>query len=1302
MGVTIHFSGVAENEANQARVLSIARGFAAEHDWAAEPVDRQPAKLIRLFPIDEPLTVIDASVRRVIQKPATVYESGLKGMAIYPTEQCEPCYLAFDDNGHVQGSIKTQFAGVDLHEHLIELLRKIEPEFDSLSVADEGGYWETSDRQKLQKAFASGEQSIELLVAMLPDSDSAETGVRAESGDIYDILDADGIACNAAIIGEDEEDTDRLRLLADRGVAIAQWRVGEILHELGDVEAAFPLLKRAAKWGVASAQYLLGECFRKGVGVTIDFSQAVFWYSQAAAQNFNEASEALIGRYAEEFNDDYTAEDFVDAAKAGDPYAQYRLALCYWIGRGVDEDPIVAADWFEKSAESGFADSQFFYGACFRDETGREKDAMVAVEWFAKAAAQSSPLAHEALGFARLSGEGIEKNEEWAVRHFRTAADMGLPSAMGVLGDCYSEGRGVEASEEMSFQWFEKAAHLGHSMGMASVGDCYLRGAGVEQNEMLAIEHFREALKIDADNMYAQCCLGECYQRGWGVVRDPDRAAYWFHLAADQGNAYAQMMMGHYYESDMNDVPSFDVAVLWHRRAVEAGFPPAYSRLASMYLDGRGVQRDPAEAFRLWNRGAEAGDDSATTRLGMCFEHGLGVAADPAQAFGLYLQAAEQGDDWARTLAAMCLLRGRGTNRDQAAAIELLREAAEAGHETAQLELGFCYEYGRGVERDVDTASEYYQRATHRSFAPIPLGRFETNQPTDDEDDEDNYSTLFHFTREAAEQGEAWALNNFGAYFHAAHGVAPDFEMALECFQEAAEQNFSQAYDNLGFVYEMGLGVEPNAQAAFEAYSSAAKLGCPGAQASLGYFHHHGMGTEVNLEAAIQWYRSAAEQGEESAAQRLGGLYECGIGVELDLQEALRWYKIAESDPIAEAAVRRVQHILERPSDRDAFALQVMEWIRANGEKRMIEYDNETFRIFPEGDSSFFLALDHLFHAYQMAGRDDRASIFESAIHHWNIAPSGLPESFDEAREDILPAVRPLTYFESLGSQLNTEHEAWPHLVLGEHLGAALVYDMQESMVYLTHDMLDSWGVTIYEVFEAARENLVDLSSDPFIQLREGLFQANGRDSYDASRLLLTTEIRDLGFSGDIIAVAPNRETLLVADADNYGALSALLEKVYESLKDPRPISQMAFELVGDEWRPWLPEPSHSLFADFKSLQLQYFRAAYDEQANLMKKPARTKPNRERAADYSVAVDPDTGEPFSYCVWGPSDLLLPRCEKIVLTAELYGNNSLQASWETIFAKLGDRLQPLEGYPELYRVKTPLNAEEIERLRRELS
>src|ERR1700740_3350334 len=83
-----------------------------------------------------------------------------------------------------------------------------------------------------------------------------------------------------------------IRLLAPVSPTAALRRAVR-LAEQGDVKNAFPLLTRAARAGIAEAEYRVGRCYLEGAGVPPSRPEAARWLERAANQGYVDAQANL-------------------------------------------------------------------------------------------------------------------------------------------------------------------------------------------------------------------------------------------------------------------------------------------------------------------------------------------------------------------------------------------------------------------------------------------------------------------------------------------------------------------------------------------------------------------------------------------------------------------------------------------------------------------------------------------------------------------------------------------------------------------------------------------------------------------------------------------------------------------------------------------------------------------------------------------------------------------------------------------------------------------------------------------------
>lgn len=171
MGVSIHFEGQLKSENDFNSVITAAKNFAQNNEMPYEFFS-DPFK----------------KICRVKAEQDWDYEGPTKGIKIQPDPNSDPLWLEFDKDNYIQEFCKTQFAGIDVHLKIIQLLKLIQPHFIELLVTDEGEYWETNDKTKLQHSFDSYFVAAEKAIAENPKLNGP---FRLDDGRIIDLMEVD-------------------------------------------------------------------------------------------------------------------------------------------------------------------------------------------------------------------------------------------------------------------------------------------------------------------------------------------------------------------------------------------------------------------------------------------------------------------------------------------------------------------------------------------------------------------------------------------------------------------------------------------------------------------------------------------------------------------------------------------------------------------------------------------------------------------------------------------------------------------------------------------------------------------------------------------------------------------------------------------------------------------------------------------------------------------------------------------------------------------------------------------------------
>lgn len=155
-------------------------------------------------------------------------------------------------------------------------------------------------------------------------------------------------------VPKDEAEARRLmKAAADAGIALAAYNYAQMLIQSSPVAGftdAKPYFERAARAGVADAQYAMSQVYAYGRGVpTADLAAARAWLATAAVNGHDTAQIELgiwlINGKGGEKNVAEGARWLRHAAFRGNPIAMNRIAHLYKDGIGVTADKVEAAKW---------------------------------------------------------------------------------------------------------------------------------------------------------------------------------------------------------------------------------------------------------------------------------------------------------------------------------------------------------------------------------------------------------------------------------------------------------------------------------------------------------------------------------------------------------------------------------------------------------------------------------------------------------------------------------------------------------------------------------------------------------------------------------------------------------------------------------------------------------------------------------------------------------------------------------------------------------------------------------------------
>ena len=155
----------------------------------------------------------------------------------------------------------------------------------------------------------------------------------------------------------------------------------------------------------------------------------------------------------------------ISRAADGEAEAQYRLAMKYIYGDGVEENNDVAAGLLERSARQGHVEATYNLAICHHYGYGVREDLKTAFTLYERAAERGHGKAIVMAGRFYLEGTHGEKDHGKAMEYFHKALDSDDMEAVCyaeyLIGKCHAQGFGVEQDAEEALQWYARAAEHG-------------------------------------------------------------------------------------------------------------------------------------------------------------------------------------------------------------------------------------------------------------------------------------------------------------------------------------------------------------------------------------------------------------------------------------------------------------------------------------------------------------------------------------------------------------------------------------------------------------------------------------------------------------------------------------------------------------------------------------------------------------------------------------------------------------------------------------------------------------------------
>jgi serine/threonine protein kinase/TPR repeat protein len=221
-----------------------------------------------------------------------------------------------------------------------------------------------------------------------------------------------------------------------------------------------PDIEAAAKGGVVQAMLLLAEN-----SVATQPAYALDWFEQAAGKgNVTAKREAglQLARHHNASDDAKAFQYLKEAADAGDAFAKYCVAECYYYGKLVPVDENKALTYLQEAAALRNPNAIDLLGSYYRKIHNYDS----AVAYYQQAIAMQYPRSMANLGVMYLLGEGVAKDVPRAVNLFKLAADRNDEVGLYLYGTALTEGINGVKNRNAGTGYIRRAAEMGHPLAI--------------------------------------------------------------------------------------------------------------------------------------------------------------------------------------------------------------------------------------------------------------------------------------------------------------------------------------------------------------------------------------------------------------------------------------------------------------------------------------------------------------------------------------------------------------------------------------------------------------------------------------------------------------------------------------------------------------------------------------------------------------------------------------------------------------------------------------------------------------------
>ncbi|GAA5807840.1 hypothetical protein MFLAVUS_001219 [Mucor flavus] len=370
---------------------------------------------------------------------------------------------------------------------------------------------------------------------------------------------------------------------------------------------------KAREAGHVESQNFIERIYYDGLGITQDYSSALFWHKISAEKGDAEAQRMTgLLYYKIDAGDgpDYkqALEWLLKSANSGDPAASKLIACMYFKGKGTMKDHKTALGWFKKVADNGETDVFYITSRIYLSgEYGVDRDFDLAETWLMKGIEKEDPDSMWGMGLLQGVRNGPKQSWEKAFEWCTKAAEYNSGEAQNILGKMHERGLGCKKDYKLATEWYKKAEENGVMDAIANIGSMYHYGHGVPVNYTEDLHLYQKA----DDCGSALNHIGLLYQNGLGVNQSRSKAMLYFKRAEDLECEDSYNSIGEVYKYGYGRDVDLKTALEYYTKSAKYFSEDGMFSLGLMYMEGSGTEVNKDLALYWVQRADLLGNEKA-------------------------------------------------------------------------------------------------------------------------------------------------------------------------------------------------------------------------------------------------------------------------------------------------------------------------------------------------------------------------------------------------------------------------------------------------------------------------------------------------------------------------------------------------------------------------------------------------------------------------------------------------------------------------------------------------------------------